>query len=106
MTKKETYKLNFYKTQAPNGRVIYHCNYTELTHESGLLCSLLNSLSNVEPETLLEEIDYALEGKYFEEYYSVDGATYDDGVQIVPPNAIIDQRLTIALTDLKSLLEE
>ncbi|ARS34594.1 hypothetical protein [Pontibacter actiniarum] len=101
MTKREQYKLTFNKIK---NRV--YCGQSEITTESYFLCSLLNQLSDREPEYLLDEIKLAVAGQDFDAFYSVDGALFSDGVHIQPPNAIINEKYEVKLVDLKQLLDE
>lgn len=62
-------------------------------------------LSDRDSLGLLEEINLALNGNYFEEIYRPDGSSVDK-IEITPPNAIINESFTISLIELKLLLEE
>lgn len=109
MKKSEQYRLWFSKSQASDGRVRYSCYpaiRTTTSDESYYLAGLLDLLSDSEPKYLLEEIENALNNKYFEEYYSLDHSGPDDSIQILPPNVILNNSFSISLIELKLLLEE
>ena len=93
----------------PSGRIRYSCNPAIRTATPDIsfhLANLLDTLSNREPHLLLEEIVNAINNKEFEEFYSPDNSPISDSIQLVPPNVVLNQLVTIELTDLKSLLEE
>lgn len=106
MTKQELYKLNFEKLNIKDWGIRYGCtSYSNNVTGSSQLASLLDTLSDREPDYLLEEINLALSGGDYEEYYSPDMSGVES-VRISPPNAIINDDFSISLIDLKELLEE
>jgi len=106
MTKREQYNLNFEKLKINGSYFRFGCSsYNALIHGSLQLSSLLDVLSNREPDGLLEEVNLALSGQCFEDIYRPDGSSIDK-VEIFPPNAIVNDSFTISLIDLKELLEE
>lgn len=106
MTKRELYRLNFQKLNIQNWGIRFTCtSFSPSTSGSPQLAMLLDVLSDREPDSLLEEIESALNGDDFEEIYRPDSSTVDK-IEIIPPNAIINESFTISLTELKALLEE
>ena len=103
---KEQYGLSFLKKYNNiHNFVNYACIPNLEIQGSSILAELLVSLSNVEPESLLEEVNHAIIGIDFEENYNLDQSS-DVWVVFSPPNAVISNRYTIPLNDLKVLLEE
>lgn len=106
MTKREQYKLNFEKLKIDNSYYRYGCVSSNTTiNGSPQLANLLDVLSDREPDGLLEEVNLALTGGDYEEYYSPDMSSVDN-IKITPPNAVINNSFTISLIDLKKLLQE
>lgn len=104
MTKKEQYALSFIKISDNLGDM-YICTGKENVQGSLQLASLLRSVSDKEPDGLLEEVALAIAGGDYEEYYSPDGSAVDT-IKIVPPNAIYNDYYTVILIELKQLLQE
>jgi len=107
MTKQEEYKLNFHKENI-DGNIIFRCDNQEVTIESYNSSSILDRLSKAETEGLLDEIDNAINGTYYEQYFSLNNsiASDDDGIEIAPPNVIFNNALPIPLADAKMLIQE
>lgn len=108
MTKQEQYKLSFNKVSYDGNKYYHRCKMVQTNQESLALSELLNNIGNY-PDGLLDEIESAENGQYFDEIYSFDMAPGDFDLKIIPPNAIIEQMgysYTISLADLKLLLEE
>lgn len=106
MSKREQYKLNFEKLKLDNSYYRYGSSSSDNSINGSLvLANLLDVLSDREPNGLLEEIELALNSGDFEEVYRPDGSSADK-IEIIPPNAIINESFTIALVDLKILLQE
>ena len=61
----------------------------------------MRSVSDKEPDLLLDEINLALNNGDYEEYYSMDGSGVDT-IRIAPPNAIYNNYYTISLAELKN----
>ena len=104
MTKREFYKLQFSKIKTTGYSDSFICIGSNTVVGSLQLANLLDVLSDREPDSLLEEIELTINGGYYEEIYRIDGSSVDK-VELMPPNAIINDDFTIALTDLKELLE-
>ena len=95
MTKREQYKLNFEKLKIDNSYYRYGCVSSNTSiNGSPQLANLLDVLSEREPDGLLEEINLALIGGDYEEYYSPDMSSVDI-IKIIPPNAIISHSLKL-----------
>lgn len=106
MSKRQQYNLTFSKITTSGFSDSFVCTRAVKTTEALVLSGLLNSLGEREGPQLLEEIEHALNNLPFEEYYTADGVILSDGVQIIPPNAIISQQIQLSLIELKSLIEE
>nr|WP_294943644.1 hypothetical protein [uncultured Mucilaginibacter sp.] len=106
MSKRQQYNLSFFKIKTPGFSDSFVCTRTVKTAEALVLSGLLNSLGEREGPLLLEEIGHALNNLPFEEYYTADGVILSDGIQIIPPNAIVSRQIQISLTELKGLIEE
>lgn len=105
MSRRQEYNLNFNKVNSSVFSPLFICIGNENTAGSLELASLLRSISDKESDGLLEEVNLALTGGDYEEYYSPDGSAVDT-IKITPPNAIYNDYYTISLFDLKELLEE
>lgn len=81
------------------------CRGTININASLQLANILEILSDGDSVGLLDEINLALNGNFFEEIYRPDGSSVDK-IEITPPNAIINENFTISLIELKELLEE
>ena len=84
---------------------MFVCIGKENVQDSLQLASLLRSVSDKEPDGLLEEVALAIAGGDYEEYYSPYGSAVDT-IKIVPPNAIYNDYYTVTLIELKQLLQE
>ncbi|KRT15670.1 hypothetical protein ASU31_13475 [Pedobacter ginsenosidimutans] len=110
MTKREEYNL-FFKKSIDDGYTEYGCytSYTigdNQTYER--LAAKLTLMHRVECEGLIESIIAAQSNKYYEQYFAIDSdsASDDDGIEIAPPNVIIDGKLIISFTDMIQILDE
>ena len=109
MTKQEQYKLKFRKRVSDSSSPYYYCGMVQTNDESLALSELLSIIKNKSAESLLEEINNAINEEDFDEYYLFDTAPGDFDLTLLPPNAVIAQmgyKYTIPLKDLKQLLEE
>jgi hypothetical protein len=106
MTKREQYKLSFDKMNIPNWGVRYTCTQTQVTDDSIYLSQLLDLLSVRQADEFLYELNNALSGAYFEEYFSFNASSIDYSVRIMPPNVVINGTYSITLNNLKELVEE
>jgi len=106
MAIKEEYGLSFERLKVVDWGLTYTCSGSSSIEGSGSLALLLDMLSDNEPQFLLDEVELAITGGSYEEYYSPDGAQGHNGVRIVSPNAIINGTFTMPLTELKLLLQE
>ncbi|MGE8528089.1 MULTISPECIES: hypothetical protein [Chryseobacterium] len=104
MTQKQKYSLEFVKIKHPEFSDSYISNSSSNIPGSGILSDLLTILSNREPQYLLDEINLALNGGNYEEYYTPDGGI-SGSIKISPPNVSINGFI-IKLSDLKQLLQE
>lgn len=105
MTIKEQYKLIFSKMKMEGFSDSFMCTGSSYVNGSLQLATLLRALSDKEPDGLLEEVNLALTGGDYEEYYSIDMSSVDT-IRMIPPNAIINNSFSISLIDLKQILEE
>ena len=95
--------------KTPNGRIRFTCTpavRTSTSVESYELSNLLDTLSNREAVSFRTEIEIAISGGEFEEFYSIDQADSEDIIQFVPPNVILNEKYKIGLVDLMLLLDE
>jgi hypothetical protein len=106
MSRKQQYNLVFSKLTVQGYFDSFLCTQVGESAEAHALSNLLYALGRLEGPSLLEELDNALNNRPFEEYYSPDNANFSDGVQIIPPAAIINQQVEVPLTHLKELIEE
>ncbi|RYJ44946.1 hypothetical protein [Flavobacterium beibuense] len=107
MTKREQYQLEFLKV-LNNNRVDYECYHTGQNPDFNRLAFKLYIMDKLECEGLIDEINNAENGEYYEHFFSLDNAAAsdEDGIEIVPPNIIIDNQLIISFSDMKQLLDE
>lgn len=106
MTKREYYNLEFQKINAPGFSSRYFCGVKESTIANNYISTLLSDLGRKESPYVLAEIENALNSKYYEQYYTLDGSMGNNGLQILPPNALIHNEFEICLLELKEILEE
>jgi hypothetical protein len=106
MTKREQYGLRFERIKSDGFSAYFSCSPSSNINGSGELALLLDLLSDNEPRFLLDEVQLAITGGVFEEYYSPDNAQGYNGVRLAPPNAIIHNSFTIPLIELKALILE
>ena len=108
MKKHKEFNLRFETISSLSGREIKLCEQEKVTTDSFYLSSILSRLSLVECEGLLEEIENAEQGKFFEQYFSMDAAlaSDDDGIEIAPPNVIFSTHVSISFEDSKTLINE
>lgn len=108
MSIKTTYNLRFSKTTGYYGATMYFCDW-DLTIPGSLeLGTLLQGLSDREPDLFLEDLNFALSGGGYEEDYHLDGVS-SIHVNFLPPNAQLItpySTYSISLLDLKELLED
>ena len=107
MLMKEKFNLIFEKKRSWFS-VYYYCSTKYPKHEYTYLASKLITMHQIECEGLIESIDDAENGKYYEEYFALDAdaASDNDEIHILPPNIIIDKSVTISFSDMKKLLHE
>lgn len=88
--------------------VDYDCYTKYPNHEYARLASKLSLMTPNECEGLVESINDADNGQYYEEFFALDAdsASDDDEIHISPPNIIIDNTITISFVDMKMLLQE
>lgn len=107
MTKHEEFNLKFVKTAPSNGEFDYWC--TQDTPDSyATLVGVIPRISIIECEALIEEIENAENGAYYEQYFSLDvsAASDDDGIEIAPSNVVFNNVLSIPFADAKMLIQE
>jgi len=107
MTKHEEYNLKFVIIQLPNGSIRYSCTQ-DIPDGYATLVGIIPRISAIESEALIEEIENAENGAYYEQYFSLDASTAsdDDGIEIAPPNIIFNSVLSIPFADAKMLIQE
>nr|WP_293294702.1 hypothetical protein [Allomuricauda sp.] len=107
MTKHEEFNLRFVKTSSLNGKFDYWC--TQDTPDGyATLVGIIPRISAIECEALIQEIENAENGVFYEQYFSLDASTAsdEDGIEITPPNVIFNSVLPIPFADTKMLIQE
>lgn len=105
MTKSEQYGLTFSKQKTTGFSAMYNCGGSDSIAGSLILANMLEVLSDRESDGFLEEVDLAISNGDFIDVYRPDSSSVDV-FELIPPNAVINGSFTIALIDLKELLEE
>lgn len=105
MTLQDKYQLQF-KREIEDLKVIFKCK--SIGDNSNEIARKINQMHLIECKGLIEEIENAENGKYFEEYFALDRgeASDQDEIRILPPNVIINIKTKIPLEDMKVLLLE
>jgi hypothetical protein len=106
MTQEEKYNLKFEKKLIVGYSPVYHCLAQNDSQNTVFLSELLSTLGDFEAGELLEELNFAINGEYYEECYRQDGALFNDSIQIKPPIVIINMQFEFPLMELKLLLDE
>ena len=104
MTKREQYGLSFINWVNPIDKTVNKvCKRENVNTYSEL--QIISRLSIHEIQSLLQNIQNAIKGEYYEEIYSSE-RTDDTSVEIHPPNVIINEIYSIPLIDIRDLLQE
>ncbi len=104
MTRREFFGLRFYKTPDPiDGRIRSICT-RDVVHVYSYL-TFITHMDNVETQSLLNEIDKAINGQPYDVDYVSDN-TGASSIHLAPPNIIIDSTCSVSLQDMKGLLTE
>jgi hypothetical protein len=107
MSRHEQYNLQFGKMKDDS---IYEfvCYQIGNNQPYYRLAEKLRLMHKIECIALIDSIDAALNGQYYEQYFSVDrdSASDSDGIEIIPPNIIIDDIITIPMEHMKEILQE
>jgi hypothetical protein len=103
MTKREKYGLTFLTTNTIDGYKGYRCFKEDVDEFSHL--QILSHMDNSEIKDLIEELEKALNGEYYEQYFTSDGVEADS-IELNYPNVIINEHLTISMVELLELLQE
>jgi hypothetical protein len=104
MTYQAKFNLQFLKGIGPFQRIRYECRPLNVDMYSHLW--IIQCLDVFECKALIEEIENAEKGEYFEEYFSADLSGGSDSIQIVPPNVIVNDDCIIPMADMKGLIVE
>jgi len=106
MTKKEEYGLSFFKSNDPiDGSIIHVCKRSGIVNEYNTL-QIIQQLNQTETQSLIDEINNALNGQYYEQYFVTDG-TEHESIELSFPYVIFGENdLVISMQDLKALLHE
>lgn len=106
VVKKEQYGLTFYKVKNPYDGAIENCCKREGSINEHNNLQILQYFSQDETEDLIESIENALNGQYYEEYFTSDPIGFIS-IRLVYPNVIIGKNgLIISMQDLLALLQE
>ncbi len=107
MTKREQYNLVFSKFYDQKfKRYRYACKHIGEINQYNELQFLQRFDNAHETLGLIDEINMALNGQYYEEYFSTD-STEDIEIRLLFPNVIFGENdLTIPMIDLEELLQE
>ncbi len=103
MSKREQYGITFYQTITSDGNNGYLCRKDNINQHSHL--TIICRLNISETESLINNINNAISGKYYEQFFSSDNIE-SETVELSYPNVIINGNLIIPMQDLKELLQE
>lgn len=104
MTKREQYGLSFINWVNPIDKTVKKvCRRENINTYSEL--QIIDRLSIYEIQSLLQSMQNAINGEYYEEIYSSERID-DQSVEIHPPNVIINEICIIPLIDMRDLLLE
>jgi hypothetical protein len=107
MSMQETYRLNFQKLVIPGWGVRYGRTWRSAAADRAVdLAELLQMLGDVKGPYLLEELQLALDGGAYEEYYAPNGAQGRCGVQIQPPDVVVNGAYRMPLIRFMGLVAE
>jgi hypothetical protein len=106
MTKREQFELTFYKVPSNfDGRIINVCKKEGAVNSNNSL-QLIGQLDKHETESFIDELNKALSGRYYEEYFTSDSVEHES-IELKYPNVIIGENdITISMEDMKGLLQE
>ena len=106
MTKREQYGLVFQKNKNTiDGSDVFFCRKPGKVDKHDYLKFFLNQLDDIEVKGLRDDLDEALKGNYYEEYFVSDGIP--DSIHLKYPNVTFEYvDLTLPMVDLKALLQE
>lgn len=107
MATHEQYNLKFGKNIYDNDNefVCYQIGNNQTYYR---LAEKLRLMHKIECIGLIEDINAAQNNQYYEQYFAIDrdSASDSDGIEILPPNVIIDSSIIIPLQDMKEILQE
>lgn len=103
---REKYHLEFGKTTSNTGRIEFDCWVVDGMFYD--IAKKINQMHLAECEYLIEQIESAQAGKEFYNYIPLDHEDFtdDDGLEIFPPDVIINRKTKIPLEDMKLLMHE
>ena len=104
MQKHEEFGLRFRQYKNPISGNIKKTIIKHTVNEYSELL-IINRLNDDESKALIRDIDNALLGKYFDNFFCAQSIE-DENIEIHPPNIVINDMCTIPLTDMKAILEE
>lgn len=104
MTKREQFELRFGKHYF-HGLAIYTCKKEGVVNANNHL-QLIQNLCKTETEGFLYELNKALGGERYEEYFLSDSVEHES-IELKYPNVILGENdLIISMQDMKELLQE
>ncbi|MEP6613827.1 MAG: hypothetical protein ABJA76_18120, partial [Mucilaginibacter sp.] len=107
MTKREQYELIFFKSKSPRwGNPINCCKKGGAVNQFSHLQFIQRLTNKTELNGLISDLEDALRGEYYEQYFCTD-ATEDLDIELNFPNVILGEKnLIIPMLDLRDLLIE
>ncbi|HUH34342.1 MAG TPA: hypothetical protein VL022_00785 [Moheibacter sp.] len=106
MTKREGYQLKFERF-VDSGNVHYWCEHLGNSEEYKLYASFLRHIDFELCSHIIQEIENAQNGQYFEQYQGPDSLVDEETIEITPPNIVLSNgQWTVLMSDFKELLEE
>lgn len=108
MLKHQEYNLKFVKIKPKTGGSIFYLCTQDIPDQYATLTGIIDKISATECTALIEEIENAENGNYYEQFFSLNASTAsdDDGIEIAPPNVIFNSVLPIPFADAKLLIQE
>lgn len=107
MTKQEEYQLKFERFKDSDGDMHFWCEHLG---SSSLYEFYANFLINIDfslSTHIIQEIQSAQNGQYFEPFQGPDSLVDEDEIEISPPNIILNNgEWSVSMNDFKELLEE
>lgn len=103
---REKYQLNFSQSTSGAGRLEFEC-WTENAMFYDI-ARKINQMHIEECKYLVEQIEFAEANKEFDDSILLDhdDFTDEDGLEIIPPNVVINKKTKVPLDDMKLIMRE